>query len=303
MQNLRRDLPSLNALAVFESAARQASFTRAAQELGMSQPAVTRHIKSLEFALDCPLFRRNHNRLTLTAEGLRLWSDVSEGLGGIAATISAIKAERARQTVVLASHAGFAQQWLMPRFSDLYAHLGGYDVRLQISDSDAEADRAGFDVSIRVGTGNWPDQDCQRLCAEAVRPVASPRLLQENPELAEASPADLLRAPLLHMDDGDKPWMTWRGWFAAMGVEGRPPKPRVFYYNYPLVLQQALTGKGVALGWRYLVDSHIAQGALVSIGPSVESPTAGYYLTWPRERADEQPVARIRDWLAGQFAA
>jgi DNA-binding transcriptional LysR family regulator len=303
MSNLRRTVGNADALLVFESAARLGSFTRAAEELGISQPAVTRHVRTVEGAVGRPLFRRDHNRLSLTDAGRRLWSSLAAGFGEIAGTLETLRAEAGGTRLVFAAHAGFAQQWLMPRFSELCALLGGSDVRLMISDSTAELDRGGFDFAVRVGRGDWRDQGSHRLVTERVRPVAAPRLLQARPWLAEAAPADLLAAPLLHMDAGDKPWTTWRGWFRAVGVDAPPPAPGVLYNNYPLVLQEVLAGNGVALGWRPLTDRPLAQGALVPLGPEVETPELGYFLTWPRDDTDPELRARLCAWFDRQFDA
>ncbi|MDX1710302.1 MAG: LysR substrate-binding domain-containing protein [Rhodovibrionaceae bacterium] len=298
MKNLRQVLSNANALIVFESAGRLMSFTRAAEELGISQPAVTRHIKAIESVLERPLFHRNHNRLTLSADGLRLWSSVAAGFGEVAGTIETMRREKERARLVLATHSGFAQQWLMPRLSDLGALLPDYDVRLLIADSDSDLDRGDADFSVRMGKGNWPDQGSHMLIGECVYPVASPAFLDRFPELRDASPKELLGAPLLHMDEGDKPWMTWRAWFAAQGVREVPPRPDVIYNNYPLVLQQALAGKGVALAWRPLVDHHTAQRSLLPIGAEIYTLKRGYYLTWPLR----EPSLSLNHSICGWFA-
>jgi DNA-binding transcriptional LysR family regulator len=292
-----------DALLVFESAARHGSFTRAAEELGISQPAVTRHVRTVENTLGRPLFRRDHNRLSLTDAGRRLWSSVAAGFGEIAGTLETLRAEAEGTRLVFAAHAGFAQQWLMPRFSELCDLLGGTDVRLMISDSTAELDRGDFDFAVRVGRGEWRDQGSHRLLPEVVAPVAAPRLLEARPRLRAAPPAALLEAPLLHMDAGDQPWTTWRGWFQAMGVSAPLAAPGVLYNNYPLVLQEVLAGNGVALGWRPLTDRLIAQGALVQLGSSVENPHQGYFLTWPRGKPETDLRDRLCAWFDRQFAA
>jgi DNA-binding transcriptional LysR family regulator len=301
MASLRRTVTNADALLVFESAARLGSFTRAAEELGISQPAVTRHVRTVESTLGQPLFRRDHNRLSLTDAGRRLWSSVAAGFGEIAGTLDALRAEAEGRRLVFAAHAGFAQQWLMPRFSELCQVLGGPDVRLMITDSTAELDRGDFDFAVRVGRGAWREQDSHSLIAEVVAPVAAPQLLEARPELRAAAPAALLQAPLLHMDAGDQPWTTWRGWFQAMGVTAPVPAPGVLYNNYPLVLQEVLAGNGVALGWRPLTDRLIGQGALVQLGPSVTNPEQGYFLTWPRGDPDPELRNRLCAWFDRQL--
>ena len=301
MKNLRQRLTNANALVVFESAARLTSFTRAAEELGISQPAVTRHIKAVEAMAGRPLFDRAHNRLGLTPDGHRLWQSTARGFADMAETLDALRGETARQRLVFATHAGFAQQWLMPRFADLCALLGDFDVRLMISDSDRDLDRGDFDLAVRVGAGRWANQGAARLIPEIVFPVASPALLAARSEVQTATPAALLAAPLLHMDEGDKPWLTWRDWFRAQGVAATPPRPDVIYNNYPLVLQEALAGKGVALGWRPLIDAPVAQGGLRPVGPHVEAAAMGYHLTWPDREPGRRLAPAVQAWFETKF--
>jgi len=301
MKNLRQRVANANALVVFESAARLNSFTRAAEELGISQPAVTRHVRAVEAMAGRTLFQRAHNRLSLTPEGRRLWQSVSRGFGDMAETLEALRAEQPRRRLVLATHAGFAQQWLMPRFSELCGLFGDFDVRLMISDSDSELDRGDFDLAVRVGAGRWANQHAVRLMPEIVFPVASPGLLAARPDLREAMPAALLDVPLLHMDEGDKPWLTWRDWFRAQGVGAAPPRPEVIYNNYPLVLQEALAGKGVALAWRPLTDAAVAQGGLIPVGPRVEPGEMGYYLAWPDREPGRQLAPALQAWFEAKF--
>jgi DNA-binding transcriptional LysR family regulator len=304
MKTLRRRLPNANALLVFECAARWTSFTKAADELSISQPAVTRHVRTLEAELGCALFERRHNRLALTADGLRLWRSVTAGFHDMAGVMDIIRAEEARERLVVATHSGFAQQWLMPRFSDLSKALQNFDLQLMISDQEADLDRGAYDLAIRIG-----DRAGQRrrgghsLIRETVFPVASPAFLAANPTFCDAAPAALTDAPLLHMDEGDQPWLTWRGWFRAQDVGTPPRRPDVLYTNYPLVLQAALAGRGIALAWRPLTDGLIAQGSLVPVGPMVEDPNTGYYLAW----SADSPVAAFApvlcDWFDAQIAA
>ncbi|MBP5856373.1 LysR family transcriptional regulator [Marivibrio halodurans] len=304
MKALRHRLLNANALLVFECAARLTSFTRAAEELGISQPAVTRHVRGLEEALGRPLFRRRHNRLALTEPGERLWLSVSHGFHDIAETLEAIRQTDSRPRVVVASHSGFAQQWLMPRFSALCAELRDFDVRLMVSDRETELDRGGYDFAIRIGGRRARGGPlAHALADEYVFPIASPAFLAANPHYRDASPADLLHAPLLHMDEGDQAWMTWSGWFRANGVAGRVPRPEVLYTNYPLVLQEVMAGRGIALAWRPLTDLPVGQGALVPVGPAVHNPETGYYLTWRGDGPAAERAPSLCAWFDVEIAA
>lgn len=278
-----RQLDRLQRLVVFEAAARTGGFSAAARELGITQPAVTRHIVALERALGTALFQRSANRARLSEPGRQLADRVGAGLDLIESGLADLDATAS--TFVLAAHPGIAQQWLMPRVDQLHDALGDLELRLQVFDRDAELTGAVFDAAVRIGTGGWPGQSSHRLFDEVVVPVASRWFADEHGLDEHSSAHDVNRVPFVHMDDGDSPWLTWEQWLRHFDIvlERRPG--RVMWNNYPLVLQQVLAGRGVGLGWRPLVDDLLAGDALVAVGPEVRS-GRGYYVTWP---AGERP--------------
>lgn len=286
----------LQRLAVFEAAARLGSFSAAADELGMTQPAVTRQVRALERRLGAELFVRTANRSTLSEAGARLQSHVSAGFDLIEAGLAEL-AEHAG-TFVLAAHPGIAQQWLVPRLDGLTAAMRGLDLRLWLFDTDDEVATGGFDAAIRVGNGEFPGQSSHLLFREAVVPVASPAFADEWGLDAASTADDVYRAPFVHMDDGHHPWMTWADWLSQFGITLRRQPGRVLFHNYPMVLQQALAGRGVALGWRFLIDELVAGDALTVVGPEVRS-HRGYFVTWP-EGEPSEAVRALIDWLDGQ---
>jgi DNA-binding transcriptional LysR family regulator len=293
MRDLLRQVDRLQRIAVFDSAARLGSFTAAAKELGMTQPAVTRQVRSLELSLGTELFRRTANRSELTEIGARLHDHIAAGFDVIEAGLAEL-AEHAG-TFVLASHPGIAQQWIVPRIDGLHEALGELDVRLWLFDQDDEVAAGGFDAAVRVGTGEFKGQSSHLLFHERVVPVASPGFA-EHWGLSEASAArDVYEVPFVHMDDGQRPWMTWANWLAEFGITLRRQPGRVLFHNYPMVLQQALAGRGVALGWRTLVDDLVDGDALVVVGPEVRS-NRGYFVTWPAGEPDAGVQALV-NWL------
>lgn len=303
MKDLRRTLINANALLTFEAAGRLESFTRAAEELGVSQPAVTRQVRALEAAVGAALFTRRHNRVALTPDGRRLWAAASTGFDEMARVMESIRRGGERGRLTFALHSGAAQQWLMPRFSDLRQLFDGMEVQLMLSDSTSEMEHGGYDAALRVcRLGPVPPGERRRLLiTEQVQPVASPGFLADNPEAADCAPEDLVRFPLLHMDEGDRLWLTWSGWFRLLRLPVRPPRPGVFYANYPLVIQEALAGRGIALAWRPLTDALAAQGALIPVGPMVENREAGYCITWPADGPAAHEAARLADWFEARF--
>lgn len=296
---LLRTVPRLQRLAVFDAAARLGSFTAAAAELGITQPAVTRHIKELERDLGIRLFNRSANRSELTEDGWSLRHLVEDSFSilerGLADLIES------DDELVLAMHPGVAQHWLVPRIDRLQAALGDTDLRLWIFDREAELATGDFDAAIRVGDGAWAGYTSQLLFDEIVAPVASPDFAARHGLTKESSAAEVFDAPLLHMDSGDRPWTSWGTWLARFDIE-LPRRPRrVVYDNYPMVVQEAMAGRGVALGWRYVVDDLLERELLAIVGPEVTSTERGYYLCWPTARPNTK-VRVLADWLAAEFA-
>ena len=283
----------LQRLAVFEAAARLGSFTAAAAELGMTQPAVTRHIRALERSLGTELFVRTANRSGLSSAGRTLWGHVAAGFDVIEGGLAELS--EAAGTFVLATHPGVAQQWLVPRLDGLSAAVGDPDLRLWLFDRDDDIAGGGFDAAIRVGDGDFAGLSAHHLFEEIVRPVAAVGLAESLGLDSESTPEQIAAAPLVHMDDGDHPWMSWSDWMAEFGLVLEREPRRVLFHNYPMVVQQALAGRGVALGWKHLVDDLVAGGALTPVGPEVASRRA-YYLAWPAGEPTEA-VRSLIDWL------
>ena len=295
MNSLRHRLPSLTALLVFEAAGRLGGFGRAARELGISQPAVSRHVQGLEAELGHALFARANNRISLTDPGLRLWHAVNTGLHDMAAVVDNLRRGEDARPLALITHAGFAQQWLMPRLGGLREALGGRPISLSIVDGSTEFSAAEFDVGIRHGTGDWPGQRLLRLFDETVVPVVAARLAEERPDLLTAAPEALVDETLIHMDEGDRPWMTWATWFRLSGVRRTPERARVRFNHYPLVMAEVVAGSGVGLGWRPLIDDMIESGVVVAVGPEVVRPGHGWWLVWPDSDPDPD-VPHVAEW-------
>ncbi len=294
MREIVRHVDRLQRLAVFEAAARLGSFTAAAAELGMTQPAVTRQVRSLERSLDAVLFTRSSNRSALTEVGQRLVGHVDAGFGAIETGLAELADHVG--TFVLASHPGIAQMLIVPRLDELNTALGALDLRLWLFDRDAEIADGGFDAAIRVGDGSFPGLDSRLLFPEVVVPIASPMLAEQYGLSATSTADDVYTAPFVHMDDGGRPWMSWSQWLSTFGITLRRSPGRVLFHNYPMVLQRALLGYGVALGWRPLIDEYVARGAFVVVGPEVRS-SRGYYVTWPAG-PPSAAVDAVIDWLS-----
>jgi putative choline sulfate-utilization transcription factor len=286
-------LPPMTALVPFEAAARLGSMSAAARELGISQPAISRHLAGLEADLGQALFLRTRRGLQLTAAGRDFHGAVAPALEQIRQAGGRLRPRFRHRTIRIAANFGFAQQWLMPRLAGLRQALPDLFLHLLTSDREEELGQAECDLAIRFGNGLWPGQRAVKLMDEEAFPVCSPAYLADHPALHRG---DLAAAALLHMAETSAGWFTWATWLAARGSALHLDRPRLLYPTYPLLLQAALAGEGVALGWRGLVDGLLAEGRLVQLLPGLRRSDRGYFLCVP-ERQAQAAVRAVAAWV------
>lgn len=296
-----RHLPPTAALRAFEAAARLRSFTRAADELGLTQGAVSHQIRALEEALGCTLFRREQRQSTLTQQGEALAGAVRDGMTRIADALAAVQRERDAPTLIVSALPGFAVKWLFPRL--IRFDQRHPDIQVNIATSTHLADLPGeADVAIRYGTGNYPGMHVERLIREDIFPVCSPALLASRTPLRKA--ADLAHHTLLHdhiYAVGGMP-PSWQTWLDAAGIAGIDPSRGRRYGQANMVIQAAIEGLGVALGRTALVHDDLAAGRLVRpFGPIVAADYS-YYFVCARPTLDAPKVAAFRSWLRAEAA-
>ena len=250
MNTLRSQLPSLNGLVAFEAAARRLSFTRAGDELNVTQAAVSRHVRALESDLGVALFHRAHRRVRLTPDGERLAQAVTLGLQHIARTVGDLRRVRHAGQLTIAASVAFSSLWLMPRLARF--HAAHPDVRLRLVAVDRFDDPAavGVDLTVRYGDGRWPGMVATHLFADEIFPVCSPDYVARHGPFETIE--DLLGESILRMDDLDPTWIDWPAWLDAMGVSTPSGQPGLRFHNYTLEVQAAVNGQGIALGWRRL---------------------------------------------------
>ncbi|CAB3778223.1 Glycine cleavage system transcriptional activator [Paraburkholderia caffeinitolerans] len=291
----------MQTLSAFESAARLASFTAAARELGSTQPAVSQRIVQLEEDLGAPLFERGHRGVTLTAEGALLYEAVRSGLDTIREATTCIRARRATGALTILTDAGFATYWLMPRLARLKASMPGVNVKIVTSQLGYDPHRDHADIAIAFGDGHWPPCTSTRLFAEAVMPVCSPAFREAHGAVTHA--ADLAELPLLHVQPTEpERWLAWDTWFAAYGLAAPEESQGIMFNSYSLVVQAALMSQGVALGWTPLTDELIASGLLVRLLDTPVTTERGYYLVCPPARPAPAAVPLFRRWLFNELS-
>ena len=304
MKALKYIQPLMNALAAFECAGRTGSFTRSAEELGTSQPAVSRHIANLEDHLGVPLFERQHNRIRLTESGRALHEAVSLGLGHIQSVFQEIRRDREAKLLTIGCSYGLAHLYLMPYFHAMQEAFPGHEVRLITTDSYLDLDMSDVDYSIRFGTGQWPGKVAEPLFFENVFPVCAPEFLDRYPFLTEPDGwRRLVECPLLHLDAGGRGWLVWESWLERSGATPMTGNAQVersrMFLQYPFLLQAAVEGRGVALGWSHMVENYLESGRLVRIGDVTVETERGYYLVGSHMRAGDPDMQILHGILTG----
>ena len=301
MHRLRSLIPSANYLFVFEAAARRLSFTAAADELNVSQPAVSKTIKLLEEATGLKLFRRDRSRLELTAEGQRLYRETQETFDHLHMVISSMRKKHSRDIIRVSFSSSFVQLWLLPRLKSFKEKHP--DVALRIEESsrdDQDMLEEDIDVSARLGNGKWPGIHAWPFVTEEVWLVCSPSYLEEHGPIT--SPQDLLSHSLLHFEERHRSRLGWREWLERSGV----PNPRIeqdFVFTDALSsIEAAVFGQGIALGWKHLVRDHITAGRLVPAIDIFNRSGETIHLVMPAQRPPKRGAELFRDWLLEQGA-
>ena len=299
-RSLRQTLPSLHGLMLFEASARHLNFSKAADELAITQSAVSHAVKQLEETLGSPLFLRENRALSLTSQGQRLFATVSQGFGSIAETVGDISAADQRDTLVVSCSTIMATEWLLPRLAILRHDLPGLKVEVRCLDRDPDLMTLGIDVQLRLGDGNWPDYDAIPLWREEVVALASPDYIANNPPIR--SPADLLQQRLLLYVDPLRFRIGWAEWLRAMGVEVTERLKVTLQVNDSLVAMKAAeSGEGLALGWPPTTDRAVEEGRLVLAVPEKLVTARRFYILTPKGARQRRVVRQFSDWLEAQM--
>jgi len=290
---------SLDLLRAFECAGRHRSFTVAAVELGTTQPAVSQQIKRLEEQLNTRLFDRIYRGIEFTDAGRTLFDAVHKGLQEFDSGLAAITAQPQHEVLQVATDFAFAAYWLMPRLHRFHQANPHVDVSLVTSERSHAMLRSDIDVAVLFGDGRFRQGESHWLFAEEAFAVCSPRLLQGR---ALPLPATaLLDLPLLHLrGESTSEWFDWAGLFRTLGIHSAPAPGQLRFDNYTLLIQAAIAGQGVAIGWRHLVDALIDQGLLCRPIVETASSALGYYVVLPQRKRRGELIGRFVEWLRGE---
>jgi DNA-binding transcriptional LysR family regulator len=304
MDKALKRLPSLDFLKGFEAAGRWLSFTRAAEELFLTQSALSRQVQALEEALGRKLFERKHRAIALTSEGAAFHRSVSELLRALATAAEAVRGSARAPGLTLTTTVSFASLWLIPRLPRFRARHPDLEVYVSADDRLVDLGRGDVDVAVRYLADARAPEEGIRLFGERMLPVVSPRLVRRG-GTPLSRPGDLARHVLLHLDDpeGRTPWLEWSQWLAANGEPGLKSAGSLRFRLYDQVVQAAVGGQGVALGRLPMIAEHLRDGRLVAPFPKRYDSARGYYAVIAPQATERADVAGFVAWLRDEAAA
>jgi LysR family glycine cleavage system transcriptional activator len=303
MHKTLRALPSLDFLKGFEAAGRLLSFTRAAEELFVTQSALSRQVQALEESLGLPLFVRRHRALALTPAGAAFHRDVVAVLNGLAAAADVARGAVRQPGMTLSTTVSFASLWVIPRLASFRERHPDIEVYISADDRLVDLGRGEVDVAVRYLPDAKTPERAVRLFGERMMPVVSPKLLRRG-GTPLANPSDLARHVLLHLDDpeGRTPWLDWSVWLTANGQPGLKPAGALRFKLYDQVIQAAVAGQGVALGRVPLIAEYLRDRRLVAPFAKRYESARGYYAVVAPHAVERTDVTAFVRWLRDEAA-
>jgi len=296
-------MPSLDLLQGFEAAARHLSFTKAGEELYLTQSAVSRQIKELEDQLGVELFHRRHRALALTEAGQQFYAATAQVLTTMRTATSRLRAQAGRKTLSVTTTNSFAALWLIPRLAGFTRTHPEVEVKITADTRVQDLERDGLDIAIRHGPASLAGPNAERLFGERVYPVCSPKLLKKLP-LKE--PSDLKNHCLLQYSDPDSrhPWLNWKTWLEVAGIADLKPASTLSFSGYDQIIPAAVAGHGVALGRIPLLKDLLAAKELVApFKNSVADPARGYFAIVSKNAAGRPEAVDFVEWLKEEAKA
>ncbi|MBF8678846.1 LysR family transcriptional regulator [Pseudomonas fulva] len=293
---MRRKIPSTTALVCFEAAARHESFTKAAQELSLTQGAVCRQIGSLEGFLNVELFRRSHRGVKLTEAGLSYSRQVAAQLDAVERDALSVMRQQGASVIELAVVPTFGTQWLLPRLMDFQQRQPDVTVNLTNRTRPFLFADTSFDAAIYFGDGDWSGTRSHRLMGENPVPVCSPALLGGRQTLQAH---DIAQLPLLQQST--RPY-AWRQWFSSVGISVATDMTGPRLELFSMLAQAAMHAMGVALIPPFLIQRELGEGRLVVANRHVLRSDRAYYLMIPERKVESTTLDAFREWLVAQAA-
>ncbi|MFG6657129.1 LysR substrate-binding domain-containing protein [Scandinavium sp. M-37] len=292
-------LPPLNSLVAFEAASRHLSFTLAAHELNVTQGAISRQVRHLEDFLGSALFTRLNRNIYLTETGLQYRQAISAALVDIARATGEIKKWQGEHKVTVSTTSAMAALWLLPRVASFQSEHEEIDLRIVASDSIQNLHKQECDFGLFYCRTPPENMQTFALFSEVVFPVCSPDYLQKVGPLSSAE--DIFSKTLLFLEDSHTDWLSWEQWFTAVNLPQFTPKNRLNINNYPMLLQAAINGQGVALAWGELSDCYLESGALIRpVSHALRTNSCFSILEVANTGRVTASVRLFREWLLNQ---
>jgi len=289
-----QNLPPMSSFIALEAVVRHLSFTQAARELRVTPAAVSQQVKALEDRLGIELIRRVRPQIHSTVEADGVAEAVRKGIDTIEQAVLPILQKAGDNSVKVATVTAFASFWLMPRLPRFFAAHPGVEVELLTREREIRQGEHHFDIGICYVQDRLLDVELQVLFRDELIPVCSPRFLENCPRPFAVE--DMLNANLLHLVPDD-PWAGWPEWFQAHGFGGDPPLLGPKFSNTILLVQAALDGHGIALGWRRLIEPMLKEKRLVKVTNHMLVPDWSYALAMPKTRTATVAVNTFKAWL------
>jgi LysR family transcriptional regulator, glycine cleavage system transcriptional activator len=293
-----KGLPSLDLLRCFDAAARHLSFTKAGEELHVTQSAVSRRVRALESQLGVELFHRHVRALTLTGQGRALQSTLSSALGQLEDAVERLAAGVNQRSIAISTTIPFAALWLIPRLGGFRLRHPDIGVRVKATGDAEDPKRKSPDLAVCYVRPDEPCPDALCLFEEQVVAVCSPALVGASSQTWFA-PRDLQRHVLLHMDDVDEtwPWLSWRDLLERLDEPELTPAGALHFSQYDQLIQAAVDGHGIALGRRPLIDRHLREQRLVKLFADFSTASGAYFLVSDRDPSSDADIDALMAWL------
>jgi len=286
----------MSLLLVFEAAARHENYARAAEDLSLSQSAISRQVQTLENQLGVQLFRRDGRSVKLTEVGRRYFAEMTGALGRIrGATLQAMSHKTGAGTLQLATLPTFGSKWLLPHLHEFYAVHPGVNVHIHSRIGNIDFHGGGIDAAITVGTGNWGELIAHRLCNEFLVAIASPEA--NGGSIDTAAPAWAVKQTLLGVTSNQKAWTEW---FSHYQLDHRQMRIGPSFELTSHLIQAVRAGMGIGLVPKVLIEDELNRKELVSIGDAIISQRS-YYLVYPSGNETLPSLIAFRDWLLSAF--
>lgn len=274
------EFPSLNGLIAFEATIRNSSMTLAAEELGITQPLISQRIRALEDLLGGVLINRSKKPLSTTPAGQKFYSDLQGPLLSILRATENAKSNltETKTKISIGAYFGFSFHWIMPRLQRLQQAFPDYLFEILPTNSLNDLVTSHADILFHFSTHVGRYQFEELIIPEVAFPVCSPEFAKKYGLKKGQSLSDLRNLPLLHKDVDDLRWLNWQRWAQVLGITPSDSPVSFRYNNYPLVVEAAINGHGICLGWEGLTNPFVAEGKLIELGPRLKAANRGYQI-------------------------